>query len=137
MLPQIEVLGAAFDATDGCNTVVHDPEWPYLVGAPRRLIRRFALPYQLTEVQRSFVDQTVYGDGAPPVRNSVDQHVRDPAVPGSRGVVNGLSVETFHEVHKIGRETLGLLPMRGVSGAGIHSELRILDRGGKRFLIAS
>ena len=31
----IEVLGLVSNAMDGFRTVVHDPDWPYLVGALR------------------------------------------------------------------------------------------------------
>ena len=37
----IEELDRFLDAVDGFRTVVHDPNWPYFVGALRFLIRTF------------------------------------------------------------------------------------------------
>ena len=88
----IEVVGRAFDAVDGFRTVVHDPDWPYFVGALRLLIRTFvdSLPTNggcngLSSI-KPFPEMVLLQ-----ARNSVDLHVRGPTVPGSRGVVNELS----------------------------------------------
>jgi hypothetical protein len=88
----IDVVGRAFDAVDGFRTVVHDPDWPYLVGALRLLIRTFAGSLRtnggcngLSSI-KPFPETVLLQ-----ARNSVDLHVRDPAVPGSRGAVNELS----------------------------------------------
>jgi hypothetical protein len=78
----IDAVGRAFDAVDGFRTVVHDPDWPYLVGALRLLIRTFAdsLPTNAGCTGLSSIKpfpETVLLQA----RNSVDLHVRDPAVP--------------------------------------------------------
>ena len=90
----IEVVGRALDAVDGFRTVVHDSDWPYLVGALRLLIRTFAdsLPTNggcngLSSI-KPFPETVLLQ-----ARNSVDLHVRDPAVPGSGGIVNELSTQ--------------------------------------------
>jgi hypothetical protein len=83
----IEVLGRAFDAVDGFRTVVHDPDWPYFVEALRLLIRTFvdSVPTNggcngLSSI-KPFPETVLLQ-----VRDSVDLHVRDPTVPGSRGL---------------------------------------------------
>jgi len=83
----VEGLGRALHAVDGFRTVVHDPDWPCLVGALRLLIRTFvnSLPTNggcngLSSI-KPFPETALLQ-----VRDSVDLHVRAPTVSGSPGL---------------------------------------------------
>jgi len=83
----IEELDRSLDAVDGFRTVVHDPDWPYFVGALRFLIRTFvnSLPTNggcngLSSI-KPFRETVLLQ-----VKDSVDLHVRDPTVSGSPGL---------------------------------------------------
>jgi hypothetical protein len=63
----IEVLGRAFDAVDAFRTVVHVPDWPYLVGELRRLIRKFMDPPPTNDGRYGLSSIKPFpGDGASP-----------------------------------------------------------------------
>ena len=88
----IEVLRLGFDAMDAFRTVAHDPNWPYIVGALRLLIRTFVKSLPTNAGCNGLSSTKPFPEAMLlQARNSVDLHVRDPTFPGTRVAVNGLS----------------------------------------------